>query len=90
MGRMHQNQRDHNDREIFLALKAAGCDPRRGTEVDIFAKHVDGHGVMIEVKNPLARPMLRPIQIWLRDTFGPQGLYHIVYSFEEALKVCGR
>lgn len=89
MGRMYKQRRDDNDLGIFNTLKELGCDPRRGTEIDIYALHIDGTFRMLEIKNPHARPTVRPIQKWFRDHSAP-GMYAICYSFDDCLKALGR
>ncbi len=79
-------KRDHNDLEIFNALKDAHCSPVRGTDVDIFAiSRTDSRGVLLEVKSGKGR--LRPIQKQLQAIFGDR--YCVVRSVPEALAACG-
>lgn len=79
------NRRDANDLEIFRALQVAGRDPIRGRDSDIYARHIQGYGLLIECKTRLGK--LRPIQVELQAMFGDR--YHVVRSAEEALKACG-
>jgi hypothetical protein len=79
-------RRDENEAEIFLALRVAGCDPMRGFDVDIFACHLDGYGVFLEVKS--AKGKLRDKQVWLADRFKDR--YHVVRTVNQALIACGR
>lgn len=81
-------KRDANDKEVFDALAAAGCDPERFTDFDIAAKHIDGHGLMIEVKVPGQERALKPLQRRLRDIFGDR--YIVASSAEAALRALGR
>lgn len=78
-------KRDANDLEIFRALEAAGCNPVRGRDTDIYARHRKGFGVLIEVKVPGGR--LRPLQKDLQGIFGAQ--YHVATTAEAALNACG-
>lgn len=78
-------QRDLNELEIFNALLDAHRNPVRGTDIDIFADHVDGFGVLIEVKSRLGR--MRPIQEALQRIFKDR--YHVVRTREQALEACG-
>lgn len=80
------NQRDKNDLEIFRALQVAGCEPIRGRDADIFARHSLGHGMLLEVKQKKGR--LRPLQHQLAELFGSR--YQVVRSVEDALRACGR
>jgi hypothetical protein len=79
-------KRDANDMEIFRALQLAGCEPERGRDADIYAKHFDGRGMILEVKVKKGR--LRPLQIRLQALFGDR--YHVVRSVTDALIACGR
>jgi hypothetical protein len=78
--------RDENEGDIFLALRIAGCEPRRFTDFDIGARHAKGWGVMLEIK--VAKGKLREKQEWLAAVFGDR--YHIVRTPEQALAACGR
>jgi len=78
-------RRDANDLEIFRALKVAGRDPVRGRDSDIYARHIQGFGLLLECKTRLGK--LRPIQVELQAMFGDR--YHVVRSVEEALRACG-
>lgn len=78
-------KRDKQDLEIFRALQAAGRDPVRCTDFDIGAAHVDGYGVMIEVKSDKGK--LRPIQVRLQEIFKDR--YRVARSAEAALIACG-
>jgi hypothetical protein len=78
--------RDENEAEIFLALRVAGCDPKRFTDFDIGAVHSGGWAVMLEVK--VAKGKLRDKQIWLAERFKDR--YHVVRTPEQALVACGR
>lgn len=80
------NRRDANEPLIFSALQLAGCDPIRGRDVDIYATHVDGHGVLLEIK--VAKGKLRPIQLELQRIFKDR--YHVARTVEAALAACGR
>ena len=60
----YARRRDDNEMDMFTALKVAGCNPVRCTDFDIGAEHVDGYGLMIEVKMPKGR--LQPLQEKLR------------------------
>lgn len=80
------NRRDANEPGIFQALLAAGCEPVRLRDIDIVARHFDGHGVLLEVK--VAKGKLRDVQVMLRDRF--PGRYFIVRTPEAALAACGR
>jgi hypothetical protein len=79
-------KRDANECPIFDALKVAGCNPVRCTDFDIGAEHVDGYGVMIEVK--VAKGRLRPLQVRLKEIFKDR--YVIARTPEAALAACGR
>lgn len=81
----HAKKRDANDMEIFRALQVAGRDPVRCTDFDIGAAHVDGYGVMIEVKSDKGK--LRPIQVRLQEIFKDR--YRVARSAESALAACG-
>lgn len=80
-------KRDLNDAEIYDALMEAYCHPIRGRDADLYARHVDGYGLLLEVKDPKRRNNLRPIQKALKELFRER--YHVVCSSEEALKACG-
>ena len=79
-------KRDLTEASIFEALKVAGCCPKRFTDFDIGAVHVDGFGVMLEAKT--ANGKLREKQIWLQLAFKDR--YHVVRTPEQALAACGR
>jgi hypothetical protein len=79
-------RRDENEAEIFLALRVAGCDPKRFTDFDIGAVHSGGWAVMLEVK--VAKGKLRDKQVWLADRFKDR--YHVVRTVSQALAACGR
>lgn len=81
----HNKKRDSNDLEIFRALQVAGRDPVRCTDFDIGAAHVDGYGVMIEVKSE--KGTLRPLQARLQAIFKDR--YKVARSAEAALIACG-
>lgn len=78
-------KRDHGDLEIYRALQAAGREPIRGRDSDQYARHVDGYGLLLEVKS--AKGRLRPIQRELASLFGDR--YRVVRSVAEALAACG-
>jgi hypothetical protein len=79
-------KRDQNEFEIFAALKAAHCQPVRGTDCDLYAiSRTDMRGVLLEVKTEKGR--LRPIQKQLQAIFGER--YKVVRSVPEALAACG-
>jgi hypothetical protein len=78
-------QRDKNELGIFNALLGAHRKPFRGRDTDIYALHVAGYGVMLEVKTKDGT--LRPIQEKLRDTF--PGRYFVVRDVEDALVATG-
>jgi hypothetical protein len=77
--------RDLNDLTIFNALMDAHCNPIRGRDADIFCRHRDGYGVLIEVKGKYGT--LRPIQEKLQELF--QDRYKVVRNVTEALQACG-
>jgi hypothetical protein len=79
-------RRDENEANIFLALRIAGCEPKRFFDFDIAARHALGHGVMLEIK--VAKGKLRDKQVWLADVFKDR--YFICRSPEDALRACGR
>jgi hypothetical protein len=79
-------KRDANDLEIFRALQVAGCNPVRCTDFDIGAEHIDGHGLMLEIKT--AKGKLRPLQEKLRAIFKER--YVVARTPEQALIACGR
>lgn len=79
-------KRDTNDCEIFTALATAGCNPVRCTDFDIGAEHVDGYGVLLEVKYRNGK--LRDLQIKLQAIFKDR--YRVVRTVEQALAACGR
>jgi hypothetical protein len=81
-------RRDFNERPIFDMLRKIGADPRRGTEVDIYAVHAEGFGVMLEVKAPGKHKNLRPIQKWLQAAFADR--YVVVTNLWEAAAAVGR
>lgn len=85
MPRLYRNKRDENEAAIFDALQYAGCSPIRGQDVDIYAKHRDGLGVMLEVKAHKGR--LRPLQTTLAYLFPDS--YYVVRTSYEALRACG-
>jgi hypothetical protein len=78
-------KRDSNEGPIFSALQSAGRDPYRFTDFDIGAKHVKGHGLMLEVKT--AKGDMRAIQLRLKELFGDK--YQVVRTPEAALAACG-
>lgn len=80
-----KNARDANDLEIFRALQAAGRNPIRGRDCDIYAEHTQGHGVMLEVKTKNGR--LRKIQSQLAGCFKDR--YYVVRNVSEALQAVG-
>lgn len=77
--------RDANDLEIYRALDQAYCAPIRGNDCDIYARHRDGYGMLLEVKT--AKGKLRPIQRDLQQLFGNR--YAVVRDVESALSACG-
>lgn len=79
-------KRDANEPEIFQALQVAGCDPVRCTDFDIGASHVDGYGVLLEIKTKEGE--MRPLQVRLKAIYKDR--YKVVRSVEEALYACGR
>lgn len=80
-----RNARDKNDLEIFKALKAAHRNPIHGRDADIYAEHIQGHGVMLEVKTKAGT--MRPIQVKLAGLFKDR--YYVVRSVQDALVACG-
>lgn len=82
----YARKRDANECPIFQALQIAGCNPIRCTDFDIGAEHVDGYGLMIEVK--VAKGRMRPIQERLKAIFKDR--YIVARSVEAALAACGR
>jgi hypothetical protein len=82
----YAKRRDTNDLEIFRALEVAGCNPVRCTDFDIGAQHVDGYGLMLEVKHGKGR--MRELQKKLQAIFKDR--YRVVRSPEQALSECGR
>lgn len=78
-------KRDANEPLIFTALQLAGCNPERFDDFDIAARHVDGHGMMLEIK--VAKGKLRERQERLQALFGDK--YKIARSPEQALAACG-
>lgn len=78
-------KRDENDASIFQALKAHGRNPVRFFDFDIGAHHVDGSGVMLELKT--AKGRLREKQVALQLLFGDR--YRVVRSVQDALAACG-
>lgn len=78
-------KRDSNEATIFAALQIAGCEPRRFTDFDIGARHCDGFGVLLEVKE--AKGKLREKQEWLQAMFRDR--YKVVRTPEQALAACG-
>lgn len=85
MPRIYRNKRDANEADIFDALLDAFCAPIRGHDADIYARHVDGYGVMLEVKT--AKGRLRKIQNELAWLFKDR--YIVVRTPTEALQACG-
>lgn len=85
MPRVYANKRDANEGLIFDALCEAYCHPIRGNDADIYARHVDGYAVMLEVKS--AKGRLRKIQRELAGLF--QHRYIVVRSVSGALAACG-
>lgn len=85
MPRIFRNKRDSNEGEIFQALYEAYCHPIRGHDADIYCRHVDGYGVLLEVKGKAGR--LRKIQHELAGIFKDR--YYVVRSVSDALKACG-
>jgi hypothetical protein len=79
------NKRDFADMSIFNALLDAHRKPIRGRDADIFCQHVEGHGLLLEVKS--AHGAMRPIQIELQALFGDR--YKVVRNVTEALQACG-
>jgi hypothetical protein len=77
--------RDKNDLEIYRALDEAYCAPIRGNDCDIYARHRNGHGMLLEVKTTKGR--MRPIQRELAMLFGDR--YVVVRDVESALIACG-
>lgn len=70
---------------IFKALQVAGREPVRLRDVDILATHVDGWGVLLEVK--VRKGKLQDIQKTWQRLF--PGRYFVVRSVESALAACG-
>lgn len=70
---------------IFKALQAAGREPIRLRDIDIIATHVDGRGVMLEVKT--RKGSMQDIQKELLRLFPDR--YHVVRTPEAALAACG-
>jgi hypothetical protein len=81
-----RNQRDANHLEVYRALQVAGCNPVHGRDADIYASHIDGYGMLVEVKTKKGR--LEPLQEKLAEIFGNR--YAVVRSAEEALRALGR
>lgn len=81
----HNKKRDFNDLEIYRALDDAYCAPVRGNDCDIYARHRDGYGMLLEVKS--AKGRLRPIQTALQLLFGER--YAVVRDVNQALTACG-
>lgn len=81
----YARKRDSVERPIFEALQKAGLAPYRFTDFDIGAKHVKGHGMMLELKS--AQGDMRKIQLKLRELFGDR--YVIARTVEQALQACG-
>lgn len=79
-------KRDQNDLAVFRALQAAGRNPLRGRDADIYCDHVDGFGLLLEVKRD-SKAKLRPIQEALQRLFRER--YVRVESAEQALIACG-
>ena len=78
-------KRDGNDATIFATLALAGRNPVRFFDFDIGAEHVDGHGLMLELK--VAKGKLRAKQVALQLLFKDR--YIVCRSVEDALKACG-
>ena len=78
-------RRDANEMPIFKALQVAGREPIRLRDIDIVATHIDGSGVLLEVK--VAKGKLRDIQKVLARLFPDR--YHVVRTVEAALAACG-
>lgn len=78
-------KRDTNDAEIFEALQLAGRNPVRCTDFDIGAEHIDGYGLMLEVKH--GKGHMRDLQVRLQGIFKDR--YRVVRSPEQALCECG-
>lgn len=85
MPRIFRNKRDSNEKEIFQALEQAYCRPIRGSDADIYCQHVDGRGLLLEVKTKAGR--LRKIQHELAGIFKDR--YYVVRSVSDALSACG-
>lgn len=85
MPRIYRNKRDANENEIFSALQDAQCAPIRGQDADIYARHVDGHGLMLEVKSEKGR--MREVQCFLQVMFKDR--YIVVRTPQDALRACG-
>lgn len=88
MRRGNVGNRDANEKEIFDALKVAGCDPVRFSDFDIGAEHINGTGHMIEVKIPGRENELQPKQVKLRRIFKER--FHVVTTAEAALTILGK
>lgn len=80
------NKRDGNEISVFNALKVAGRNPVRGRDADIYCSHVDGFGLLLEVKRD-SKAKLRPIQEVLQRLFRER--YVRVESVDQALVACG-
>ena len=79
------NRTDANHVEIMNALRQANRCPIQGRDSDCYARHVDGHGMLLEFKTKHGK--LRPIQHELRALFLER--YAVVRSVSEALAACG-
>lgn len=80
-----KNRHDANHLAIYRALDEAYCAPIHGRDADIFARHRDGYGLLLEVKTK--KGTLRPIQKELQMLFGDR--YRVVRDVEGALLACG-
>lgn len=78
-------KRDQTEADIFSALAMAGRDPHRFDDFDIAARHVDGHGLMLECKTGKGR--LRDKQVKLQALFKDR--YIVARTPEAALEACG-
>lgn len=81
----YARRRDSSEADIIDALRKAGCEVWRGSDVDLYCARA-GRLWGLECKTPGRQKRLQPIQTWLRPRWPD---YHVVTTPEDALRAIG-